>query len=61
MPPGCLQVYGAGWDPPKSAEGTAEQLAKPLSIIHHPWFSGGLGSVRFTVGLNDLKGLFQLK
>ena len=25
------------------------------------WFSGGLGSVRFTVGLNDLKGLFQPK
>jgi len=24
------------------------------------WFSGGLGSVRLTVGLNDLKGLFQL-
>ncbi|KAK4810447.1 LOW QUALITY PROTEIN: hypothetical protein QYF61_004227, partial [Mycteria americana] len=23
------------------------------------WFSGGLGSVRFTVGLDDLKGLFQ--
>ena len=25
------------------------------------WFSGGLGSVRFTVVLNDLKGLFQPK
>jgi len=25
------------------------------------WFSGGLGSVRLTVGLNDLKGLFQPK
>jgi len=25
------------------------------------WFSGGLGSVRFTVGLDDLKGLFQPK
>ena len=25
------------------------------------WFSGGLGGVRFTVGLNDLKGLFQPK
>jgi len=24
------------------------------------WFSGVLGSVRFIVGLNDLKGLFQL-
>ncbi|KAK4810710.1 LOW QUALITY PROTEIN: hypothetical protein QYF61_007684, partial [Mycteria americana] len=23
------------------------------------WYSGGLGSVRFTVGLDDLKGLFQ--
>ncbi|KAK4832597.1 hypothetical protein QYF61_024388 [Mycteria americana] len=23
------------------------------------WFSGGFGSVRFTVGLDDLKGLFQ--
>ena len=23
------------------------------------WFSGALGSVRFTVGLDDLKGLFQ--
>ena len=23
------------------------------------WFSGGLGSARLTVGLNDLKGLFQ--
>jgi len=22
-----------------------------------PWFSGGLGSVRFMVGLDDLKGL----
>jgi len=25
------------------------------------WFSGGLGSVRFTVGLDDLTGLFQPK
>jgi len=25
------------------------------------WFSGGLGSVRFTAGLDDLKGLFQPK
>ena len=25
------------------------------------WFIGGLGSVRFTVGLDDLKGLFQPK
>ena len=25
------------------------------------WFSGGLGRVRFTVGLDDLKGLFQPK
>jgi len=25
------------------------------------WFSNGLGSVRFTVGLRDLKGLFQPK
>ena len=25
------------------------------------WFSGGLGSVRFMVGLDDLKGLFQSK
>ena len=25
------------------------------------WFSGGLGSGRFTVGLDDLKGLFQPK
>jgi len=25
------------------------------------WFSGGLGSVRFMVGLGDLKGLFQPK
>jgi len=25
------------------------------------WFSGGLGSVRLTVGLDDLKGLFQPK
>jgi len=24
------------------------------------WFSDGLGSVRFTAGLNDLQGLFQL-
>jgi len=23
------------------------------------WFSGELGSVRFTVGFNDFKGLFQ--
>jgi len=23
------------------------------------WFSGGLGSVRFVVGLDDLKGLFH--
>jgi len=23
------------------------------------WFSGGLGSVGFMVGLNDIKGLFQ--
>jgi len=46
---------------PRVLRELAEQLAKPPSIIHHPWFSGGLGSVRFTVGLNDLKGLFQLK
>ena len=26
-----------------------------------PWFSSGLGSVRFMVGLDDLKGLFQPK
>ena len=25
------------------------------------WFSGGLGSVRVMVGLNDIKGLFQPK
>jgi len=25
------------------------------------WFSGGLGSVRLMVGLNDLKGPFQSK
>ena len=25
------------------------------------WFSGGLGSVRLTVGLNDLKGLYDSK
>ena len=25
------------------------------------WFSGGLGSARLTVGLDDLKGLFQPK
>ena len=25
------------------------------------WFSGGLGSVRFTVGLDDLKGIFEPK
>jgi len=25
------------------------------------WFSGGVGSVRLTVRLNDLMGLFQLK
>jgi len=25
------------------------------------WLSGGLGSVRFMVGLNDLKSLFQTK
>ena len=25
------------------------------------WFSGGLGSVRLAVGLNDLKGLLQPK
>jgi len=25
------------------------------------WLSGGLGSVKFMVGLNDLKGLFQPK
>ena len=25
------------------------------------WFSGGVGSVRLSVGLNDLKGLFQSK
>lgn len=25
------------------------------------WFSGGFGSVMLTVGLGDLKGLFQTK
>jgi len=25
------------------------------------WFSGGLGSVRFMVGFDDVKSLFQLK
>jgi len=25
------------------------------------WFSGGLGSVRLALGLNDLEGLFQRK
>jgi len=26
-----------------------------------PWLSDGLGAVRFTIGLDDLKGLFQSK
>jgi len=34
MPPGHLQVYGAGWDLPKGADELAEELAKPLSIIY---------------------------
>ena len=35
---------------------------KDVQIWHlGTWFSGGLGSVRFTVGLNVLKGLFQPK
>jgi len=37
----CLQVSGAGWNPPKSAEGTAEELAKPLSTIYQQsWLTG---------------------
>ncbi|KAK4829598.1 hypothetical protein QYF61_005698 [Mycteria americana] len=28
-------------------------------VLRDTWSSGGLGSVRFTVGLDDLKGLFQ--
>jgi len=37
------------------------RMATPLTWRSGTWFSGGLGSVRFTVGLNDLKDLFQPK
>ena len=31
------------------------------SCLLRTWFSGGFGSVRFMVGLDDLKGLFRPK
>jgi len=33
MSPGHLQVYGAGWDPPKSAEGTGGGAGQ--ATLHH--------------------------
>jgi len=33
----------------------------PKDVLTWIWFIDGLGRVRFTVGLDDLKGLFQSK
>jgi len=33
VPPRCLQVYGAGWDPPKSSEGTGKGAGQ--ATFHH--------------------------
>jgi len=41
MPPGHLQAYGAGWDPPKRARELVEGMAKPLSIVYQQsWLTG---------------------
>jgi len=39
------------------------EVFKRLVDVGHlgTWIGGGLGSVRFAVGLDDLKGLFQPK
>jgi len=36
-----------------------EVFKRCVDVALWTWFSGGLGSVRFTVGLDDLKGVFQ--
>ena len=33
MPPGCLEVSGVGWDPPRSAEGTGRGVGQ--ATLHH--------------------------
>ncbi|KAM9654822.1 uncharacterized protein ACIBXB_007132 [Morphnus guianensis] len=38
-----------------------EVFKRCVDVVLRPWFSGGLGSVRLTVGLHYLKGLFQPK
>jgi len=45
-----------------TAEGTSEMCRSDVQVWHLvTWFSGGLGSIRFTVGLDNLQGLFQIK
>jgi len=39
MPPGCLQVYGAGWDPPKNAEGTGRGAGQ-ATFHQQSWLPG---------------------
>ena len=36
-----------------------EVFKRRVDVVLRLWFSGGLGSDRLAVGLDDLKGLFQ--
>ena len=38
-----------------------EVFKRRVDVVLRTWFSGELGSVRLTVVLDDLKGLFQSK
>jgi len=38
-----------------------EVFKRPVDVVLRAWLSGGLGSVRWTVGLDDLKGFVQPK
>ena len=50
------------WLPSEEAESPSlEVFKRPADVVLGTWFSGGLGDVRFTVGLHDLEGLFQTK
>jgi len=46
--------------PRKAVESSSLEIFKRhVDRVLGTWFSGGLGSVRLMVGLEDLKGLFQ--